>query len=147
MKWVKTLSEPEIGVLVQSLQAVVVKRPYIIFLSGTLGAGKTAFIRHWLMALGVHEHVASPTYSIVQTYTIADEPLPHFDCYRLSGAEMLYDMGVEDYLSDNMLVEWAENGMDSLVKPDLTIDIAFSSDDDSSRVYTIASYTSDITLN
>ena len=99
------------------------------------------------MALGVHEHVASPTYSIVQTYTIADEPLHHFDCYRLSGAEMLYDMGVEDYLSDNMLVEWAENGMDSLVKPDLTIDIAFSSDDDSSRVYTIASYTSDITLN
>lgn len=88
----------------------------IIAYLGDLGAGKTAFTRGIARGLGVKENVTSPTYTIVNEYLSGRLPLFHFDMYRLSSAEELFDIGWEDYLVRGGVcaVEWSENVMEAL---------------------------------
>ena len=78
---------------------------------GDLGAGKTAFTRGLARGLGCRETVTSPTYTIVNEYLGGRLPLFHFDMYRLSSADDLFDIGWEDYLDRDGVcaVEWSEN--------------------------------------
>ena len=78
---------------------------------GDLGAGKTAFTRGIARGLGILEPVTSPTYTIVNEYLGGRLPLFHFDMYRLTSSEDLWDIGWEDYLDKNGIcaVEWSEN--------------------------------------
>ena len=78
---------------------------------GDLGAGKTAFTRGLARGLGITEPVTSPTYTIVNEYLGGRMPLFHFDMYRLSSADDLFDIGWEDYLERGGVcaVEWSEN--------------------------------------
>lgn len=80
---------------------------------GTMGAGKTTFIKALCKQLGVVEVVTSPTFSIVNEYhTENDEVVYHFDFYRINAIEELFDLGYEDYLySENYcFIEWPEKG-------------------------------------
>ena len=83
---------------------------------GDLGAGKTAFTRGLARGLGITEPVTSPTYTIVNEYLGGRLPLFHFDMYRLSSEEDLWDIGWEDYLERGGVcaVEWSENVEDAL---------------------------------
>ena len=76
-------------------------------------------------ALAAHLHpgdviayygVTSPTYTIVNEYLSGRMPLFHFDMYRLSSSEELFDIGWEDYLARGGVcaVEWSENVDDAL---------------------------------
>ncbi len=87
----------------------------IVAFTGDLGAGKTAFIRGLASGLGVSCRVTSPTYTIVNEYPGA-VPLFHFDLYRLSSFDELYDIGWEDYISRGGIcaVEWSERAADEL---------------------------------
>ena len=78
---------------------------------GDLGAGKTAFTRGLARGLGYRESVTSPTYTIVNEYLGGRLPLFHFDMYRLTSADDLWDIGWEDYLDRGGIcaVEWSEN--------------------------------------
>ena len=78
---------------------------------GGLGMGKTAFTRGLARGLGFTEAVTSPTYTIVNEYLGGRLPLFHFDMYRLSSADDLFDIGWEDYLDRGGVcaVEWSEN--------------------------------------
>ena len=83
----------------------------ILAYEGDLGAGKTAFTRGLARGLGASEPVTSPTYTIVNEYLSGRIPLFHFDMYRLSSADDLWDIGWEDYLDRGGVcaVEWSEN--------------------------------------
>ena len=86
---------------------------------GDLGAGKTAFTRGLARGLGIPEPVTSPTYTIVNEYLSGRMPLFHFDMYRLSCADDLFDIGWEDYLERGGIcaVEWSERVEEALESP------------------------------
>lgn len=88
----------------------------VVALCGDLGAGKTALTRGIARGLGIGGAVTSPTYTIVNEYAGGRMPLFHFDLYRLSGAEDLFDIGWEDYLSRGgvCVVEWSERAEGAL---------------------------------
>ena len=82
----------------------------VIAYTGDLGAGKTAFTRGLARGLGIRERVTSPTFTIVDEHLDGRLPLFHFDLYRLSCADDLYDIGWEDYPARGGVcaVEWSE---------------------------------------
>ena len=88
----------------------------VIAYEGDLGAGKTAFTRGLAKGLGASEPVTSPTYTIVNEYLSGRLPLFHFDMYRLTCADDLFDIGWEDYLDRGGIcaVEWSENVSDAM---------------------------------
>ena len=97
----------------------VVRPGTVIAYQGDLGAGKTAITRGLARGLGITEPVTSPTYTIVNEYLSGRLPLFHFDMYRLSCAEDLWDIGWEDYLERGGVcaVEWSENVADAMESP------------------------------
>ncbi len=88
---------------------------FFIAMYGTLGAGKTAFVRGLASVLSPQSRVKSPTYTIVNEYRKGKKPLFHFDLYRIGGTVELDGFGFEEYLSHgNCIAEWSENIGDRL---------------------------------
>ena len=103
----------------------------VVFLSGGLGVGKTSFTRGCLTALGHVGRVKSPTYSVVESYSVQDLLLHHFDLYRIGSLDELYSMGMEDYFDGSAMcmVEWPEQGQGVLPAADLTIQLSLHGQD------------------
>ena len=110
----------------------------VVAFFGDLGAGKTAFVRGMAAALGVRETVTSPTYTVVNEYLSGRIPLFHFDLYRLSGPDDLFDIGWEDYLDRGGVcaVEWSERVREVLEDP-ICVIIRMSPNGPDSREITI----------
>ena len=81
----------------------------VICLFGDLGAGKTVFTKGFAKGLGIDDHINSPTFTILQVYDEGRIPLYHFDVYRITDVEEMYEIGYEDYFYGNgvCLIEWA----------------------------------------
>ncbi len=77
---------------------------------GEMGSGKTTLIKALCEEIGVEDNVTSPTFSIVNEYKFATEPVYHFDFYRVKTLEEALQAGVEDYFYfDNYcFIEWPE---------------------------------------
>lgn len=98
-----------------------------IHLHGELGAGKTTLTRALLHAAGYAGHVKSPTYTLVEPYTvqIAGRPLDvlHFDLYRMASPEEFLDAGFREHFSgENVcVVEWPEQAAPVLPPADIDL--------------------------
>ena len=105
----------------------------VIAYYGDLGAGKTAFTRGLAAGLGIREAVTSPTYTIVNEYLSGRMPLFHFDMYRLSSSEELFDIGWEDYLARGGVcaVEWSENVAEAMETGTIRVSIRREGDENS----------------
>ena len=115
MMQITTHSADETQALGQKLASRLAPGDVIAYF-GDLGAGKTAFTRGLAQGLGITDPVTSPTYTIVNEYLSGRIPLFHFDMYRLSSSDELFDIGWEDYLSRGGVCadEWSENVEDAL---------------------------------
>jgi tRNA threonylcarbamoyladenosine biosynthesis protein TsaE len=113
---------------------------------GHMGAGKTTFVKAICEQLGVQDVITSPTFAIVNEYTVGSWPLAissqptaiyHFDFYRIKKLEEVYDMGYEDYFYSGALcfIEWPELIEELL--PDDAVKVSISEQEDGSRVVTV----------
>ena len=95
----------------------------VVYLRGELGAGKTTFARALLRAMGVGERVKSPTYSLLERYTVNGRDAFHLDLYRIANAGELEWLGLDELDAPEtiVLVEWPERGRGALPKPDVEI--------------------------
>ena len=110
---------------------------------GHMGAGKTTFIKAICEELGVKDVITSPTFAIVNEYTLTSHLSPltsaiyHFDFYRIKKLEEVYDMGYEDYFYSGALcfIEWPELIEDIL--PEDAVRVTIEEQPDKSRVVSI----------
>ncbi len=102
---------------------------------GTMGAGKTTFIKALCEELGVQDVINSPTFAIVNEYGPTDDGrlIYHFDFYRINKPEEAYDFGYEDYIYSDALcfIEWPEK-IEELLPPD-TVNVYIEEQPDGSR--------------
>ncbi len=100
---------------------------------GSMGAGKTTFIKAICEQLGVEDVITSPTFAIVNEYETNDRPIFHFDFYRIKLLEEVYDMGYEDYFYSGSIcfIEWPELIEELL--PDDAVRVTITEQPDGSR--------------
>lgn len=102
---------------------------------GTMGVGKTTFIKALCEKLGVQDVINSPTFAIVNEYGPTDDGrlIYHFDFYRINKPEEAYDFGYEDYIYSDALcfIEWPEK-IEELLPPD-TVNVYIEEQPDGSR--------------
>lgn len=100
--------------LLQAVQKEVIRsHPFVLWLQGDMGAGKTSFVRHFLYHEGLSERtpVVSPTYTIMNEYQIGSEWFAHLDLYRADEFFSLNELGVHDARPyRGLFVEWPEQG-------------------------------------
>ena len=102
-----------------------------ILLNGDIGAGKTTFTKFLLNNLGVKSIVSSPTFTLLNEYN-GIYPVYHFDMYRITSSEELYELGFEDYINSKnspyvktglTIIEWGENVKELLPNDAIIINI------------------------
>lgn len=118
--------------------ASVLERPLVIWLKGDLGAGKTAFTRALIHALGYKGRVKSPTYGLLEQYQLSGFQALHLDLYRISDPGELEFLGLEDLMDDQsiVLIEWPDRGGSWL--PDADFLFCFSYADQGRKLHWIA---------
>jgi len=105
-------------------------RNAFVSLQGNLGAGKTTLVRHLLRALGVQGRVKSPTYAVVEPYSLPGLGIWHFDFYRFSDPREWEDAGFRDIFASPglKLAEWPDQAFGMLPLPDLEIRLEVNPD-------------------
>ncbi|HEX6691745.1 MAG TPA: tRNA (adenosine(37)-N6)-threonylcarbamoyltransferase complex ATPase subunit type 1 TsaE [Burkholderiales bacterium] len=95
----------------------------VLHLRGELGAGKTTLARGLLHSLGYAGRIKSPTYAVVEPYSLSRLNLYHFDFYRFSDKAEWVNSGFREYFNGDSacIVEWPERAEGLLPPPDLEV--------------------------
>ena len=114
------------------------KKGDVVSLRGSLGSGKTVFVKGVAEGLKISDNITSPTFTLVQIYNNSQLQMNHLDLYRLNSEEDFYNIGGMDFLSPTgiTLIEWTE--IINEILPDNTYFINISILDNLSREVTIS---------
>lgn len=126
----KILNFSEINEVAKNL-AKNLEKNSVVALIGDLGTGKTSFVKTFAKEFGVKENLKSPTFNYYLEYRSGRAPLYHFDVYRLSNPEEIYEIGYEDCLNSDgvVLIEWADIIKTELPKEYLEIKLEYFDED------------------
>ena len=100
---------------------------------GSMGAGKTTFIKAVCEALGSADIVTSPTFTLINEYISANgEPIYHIDFYRIKKQDEVFDFGIEEYLSSGSycFIEWPELAEEILPPETVRVRITVGKDEE-----------------
>lgn len=121
-----------------ALAAVLQPRDTVI-LTGDLGAGKTTLVQGIGLGLGVVDHVASPTFTLVREYT-GRLDVVHVDVYRLERVQDVLDLGLDEMDGPGrvLVVEWGDAVRDLLPEDRLRVQLTSDRTDADTRRIVIA---------
>lgn len=122
----QTLPEEAATVALGHRLAELIDPPFLIFLRGGLGAGKTTLARGLLRAFGHAGAVRSPTFSLLETYDFPDRTVHHLDLYRIADPGELEAIGIRELFDPTaiVLIEWPERAESWLPRADLEVRLA-----------------------
>ena len=108
----------------------------VIALIGDLGTGKTTLTKSIAAALGIRGHITSPTFNIVKEYKTGRLPLYHFDVYRITDPDEMYELGYEEYFYGDgvCVIEWADLIEELLPEHTIRIEIRYG-ENEGERIY------------
>ncbi len=114
--------------LAHGLPPTAIAAGAVVYLRGELGAGKTTCMRSLLRALGVTGLVRSPTYTLVETYSLPALTCVHVDLYRVLASTEIDELGLRDFVGPGCLmwVEWPEHGGAALPPADLELRLRYA---------------------
>lgn len=111
---------------------------------GSMGAGKTSFLKQLCYDMGTEDVVNSPTFAIINIYELEGESatrygneIYHFDCYRIKDIREAIDFGAEEYLysGNYCFIEWPE--MINAILPEDIVKVSIRPLDNGDREITI----------
>ena len=106
---------------------------------GSMGAGKTTFIKALCRELGSQDNITSPTFALINEYsTNLGEIIYHFDFYRIKKIEEAFDLGYEDYIysGNYCFIEWPE--MIEALLPEGIVQVKISEAENGERLFEAA---------
>ena len=98
---------------------------WTLLLRGELGAGKSTFARALITAAGHKGAVPSPTYTLVEPYSVSKAKLYHVDLYRVADEEELRYLGWNELDDGFRMVEWPERAPGLHEQADLELCLAY----------------------
>ena len=106
------------------------QQPWRVYLRGDLGSGKTTLTRALLQGLGVQGRIKSPTFALMEPYTIDGLSIIHFDFYRMNDPLEWLEAGFADLFDSAWLSvsEWPEMAGSFLPNADIAITLNISAD-------------------
>ena len=119
--------------------ATVLQPRDTVILTGDLGAGKTTLVQGIGLGLGVVDHVASPTFTLVREYT-GRLDVVHVDVYRLERVQDVVDLGLDEMGGPGrvLVVEWGDAVQDLLPEDRLRVQLTTDRADAETRRIVIA---------
>lgn len=124
-------SPQDTGTIAQAIAAVLVAGDVLV-LGGDLGAGKTTFTKALGAALGITEHITSPTFTLAQQYEGGRLVLHHLDVYRIDQIEEVIDLALPELYESGgvVVIEWGDTIAPALPAGYLLVRFAFGDGDD-----------------